>query len=171
MQLLIVRHADAGDAEEFAKTGQPDSMRPLSSKGRKQIRGAAKALLELVPDVSLIVTSPYVRAVETHEALRAVYGKKVESSTTDTLEPERSPDDFAQWLRSQKRGDVVAAVGHEPQLSTLVTWFMTGSDDSRVQLKKGGACLLDFEDQPAKDRATMRWLLTPKQLAAMTTEP
>lgn len=165
---MIVRHADAGDAEEFAKTGQPDSMRPLSSKGRKQIRLAAKALLKLVPDVSLIVTSPYVRAAETHDALLATYGKRVESASTDTLEPERSPDDFAKWLRSQKQADVVAAVGHEPHLSTLVTWFMTGSDDSRAQLKKGGACLLDFEDHAARDRATLRWLLTPKQLAAMT---
>ena len=170
MQLLIVRHADAGDAEEFAKTGQPDSMRPLSSKGRKQIRIAAKALLELVPDVSLIVTSPYVRAVETHDALCAVYGKKVDSASTDTLEPERSPDAFSKWLHPRDE-DVIAAVGHEPHLSTLVTWFMTGADESRVQLKKGGACLLDFEDQPAKDRATLRWLLTPKQLAAMTTAP
>ena len=169
MQLLIVRHADAGDAEEFAKTGSPDSMRPLSSKGRKQIRAAAKALLQLVPDVSLIATSPYVRAVETHAALRAVYGKEIDTATTDTLEPERSPDDFAKWIRRRPE-EVIAAVGHEPHLSTLVTWFMTGSDDSRVQLKKGGACLLDFEDHAARNRATLRWLLTPKQLAALTAE-
>lgn len=167
MQLLIVRHADAGDAEEFAKTGAPDSMRPLSRKGRKQIRTALKALLTLVPDVSLIATSPYVRAVETHDALRAAYGKAVASATTDTLEPERSPDAFAKWLRARHPEDVVAAVGHEPHLSTLVTWFMTGAEDSRVQLKKGGACLLDFDDQPARAGAVLRWLLTPKHLAAI----
>jgi phosphohistidine phosphatase len=169
MQLLIVRHADAGDAEEFAKTGAPDSMRPLSSKGRKQIRTAAKALLQLVPDVGLIATSPYLRAAETHDALRAVYGKSVESATTDTLEPERSPEAFAKWLRA-RREDVIAAVGHEPHLSTLVTWLMSGGDDSRIQLKKGGACLLDFEDRAAKDSATLRWLLTPKHLDALASE-
>lgn len=167
MQLLIVRHADAGDAEDFAKTGKPDSQRPLSAKGRKQIRTAAKALVDLVPDVSLIVTSPYVRAVETHDALCAAYGKKVRSATSETLEPERPPDAFARWLRDQKDADVAAAVGHEPHLSTLVTWLMTGSEDSRVQLKKGGACLLELDDGPQKDSATLRWLLTPKQLGGI----
>lgn len=170
MLLLIVRHADAGDAEAFVKTGAPDSMRPLSAKGRKQSRIAAQALRQLVPDVSLIATSPYVRAVETHDALRAVYGKKVESATTETLEPERSPEAFARWLASYKSAEVVAAVGHEPHLSALVTWLMTGSDESRVQLKKGGACLLDFENHAAKQRGTLRWLLTPKLLEAIADE-
>ena len=167
MQLLIVRHADAGDAEEFSKTGKPDSERPLSAKGRKQIRVAAKALVDLVPDVAVIVTSPYVRAVETHDALRAAYGKGVESATTETLEPERPPDAFARWLRDRAETEVIAAVGHEPHLGTLVTWLMTGSEDSRVQLKKGGACLLEFEDDPKKGNAMLRWLLTPRELDAI----
>ena len=41
---------------------------------------------------------------------------------------------------------------------------MTGSDDSRVELKKGGVCLLHFDDQPKKGTAVLRWLLTPSQL-------
>lgn len=167
MQLLIVRHADAGDAGEFAKTGRPDSERPLSAKGRKQIRVAAKALADLVPDVAVIVTSPYVRAVETHDVLRDVYGRTVDSATTETLEPERPPESFARWLGGRKEIEVVAAVGHEPHLSTLVTWLMTGSDDSRVQLKKGGACLLELDDTPKKGGAVLRWLLTPKHLGAL----
>ena len=40
MKLVIVRHADAGDKEEFAKTGEPDELRPLSDKGRKQMTSA-----------------------------------------------------------------------------------------------------------------------------------
>jgi hypothetical protein len=47
---------------------------------------------------------------------------------------------------------------------------MSGGDDSRIQLKKGGACLLDFEDRAAKDSATLRWLLTPKHLDALASE-
>ena len=167
---MIVRHADAGDAEAFAKTGQPDSLRPLSSKGRKQIRRAAKALADLVPDVSLIVTSPFVRAVETHDALCTAYGKKVESAHSDTLEPDRSPDAFTRWLRARQPPDVVAAVGHEPHLSTLVTWLLSGGNDSRIQLKKGGACLLEFDSEPRRGEGVLRWLLTPKHLDALASE-
>jgi phosphohistidine phosphatase len=58
----------------------------------------------------------------------------------------------------------VAIVGHEPHLSGLVTWLMTGQIDSRLELKKGAACLLRFERAPGEGEATLRWALTPSQL-------
>ena len=167
MELLIVRHADAGDVEEFAKTGQPDSLRPLSGKGRKQMRTAARALIDLVPKADVIVTSPLTRAVETSDLLAKVYGKRTERETTVTLEPEKTPEEFLQWLIAYRNVETAIAVGHEPHLSTLATWLMTGSADSRVQLKKGGACLVEFDGRPVKGEGTLRWLLTPKLLEAI----
>ena len=99
MELLIVRHADAGDREEFAKTGQPDHLRPLTKKGQKQMRVAAAALVQLVPRASIIVTSPYVRAVETQRIVSEAYGNTPRVETSDTLEPERPPADFAKAKR------------------------------------------------------------------------
>jgi len=159
-----VRHADAGDQEAFAKTGQPDHLRPLSSKGREQMRAAVSALTELVPSANLIVTSPYTRAVQTAEIVRKAYGDKIRAETTDTLEPERGPGEFESWLRSQADADVVIAVGHEPHLSTLATWLMTGSDESHIELKKGGACLLLFAQRVKRGAGTLRWLMGPKEL-------
>ena len=168
MELLIVRHADAGDREEFAKTGQPDHLRPLTKKGQKQMRVAAAALVQLVPRASIIVTSPYVRAVETQRIVSEAYGNTPRVETSDTLEPERPPADFAKWLRAQDAA-VVIAVGHEPQLSTAASWFM-GLGESRVELKKAGACLLEFDDQPMKGAGTLRWLMTSRQLKALSEE-
>lgn len=168
MQLLIVRHADAGDAEEFAKTGQPDSLRPLSAKGKRQMRTAARALIELVPDADVIVTSPLTRAVGTSDLLAKVYPKSTDRETTVTLEPEKTPEEFLQWIIAHEKVETAIAVGHEPHLSTLVTWLMTGSADSRIHLKKGGACLLEFDGPPVKGEGTLRWLLTPRQLAALS---
>lgn len=164
MQLVIVRHADAGDAEEFAKTGQPDSLRPLTRKGRRQARSTARALTALVPRVDLVVTSPYTRARETCDVLAEVYGEKVERGSTDTLEPDQPPDEFVRWMRERRDADVIAAVGHEPHLSTLATWLLASREDMHLRIKKAGACLIAFEDRPAKARGTLRWLLTPKQL-------
>jgi phosphohistidine phosphatase SixA len=58
----------------------------------------------------------------------------------------------------------VAVVGHEPHLGTLVTWLLTGVDEARVPLKKGGACLLAFASLPRKGGATLQWALTPALL-------
>ena len=43
---------------------------------------------------------------------------------------------------------VVAIVGHEPQLGRLVTYLIGGVERSGVELKKGGACLIEFEGHP-----------------------
>ena len=68
------------------------------------------------------------------------------------------------WLQQHGTVDLVAIVGHEPHLGILVTWLMAGLNASRVALKKGSACLLEFPDTVAGGSATLLWLLTPSQL-------
>ena len=166
MELLIVRHADAGDSEEFARTGKPDHLRPLSQKGQKQMRAAAAALAQLVPRASIIATSPFTRALETARIVSAAYDETSRSETTDALEPERPPADFAKWLSAQD-APVVIAVGHEPQLGTMASWFIAGVAESFLELKKGGACLLQFDDRPVKGGAILEWLMTARQLKSL----
>ena len=168
MKLVIVRHADAGDAEEFAKTGKPDALRPLSEKGRKQIEDAAIGLRALVPKCDLLVTSPYTRAVQTARMVEVVYDAALEQ--TSTLEPETAPDDFVQWLREHGDHNVVMAFGHEPHVGELSTWLMTGATESRVEFKKGGACLFEFDGAVKKGAGVLRWLMGPKELAAVGKE-
>lgn len=163
---MIVRHADAGDREQWEKSGRPDEQRPLSEKGIERMRAAAKGLVELVPEVDLIVTSPYVRAAQTAEIVFACYGGKPEQETSKALEPEEEPERFVTWLRGRKE-ETVVAVGHEPHLSTLATWLMCGDASSRIELKKGAACLLDFDGQPRKGSGVLQWLMAPKQLARL----
>lgn len=166
MKLLLVRHADAGDRDEFAKSGEPDHLRPLSEKGREQMRSGVLGLQKLVPSADLIVTSPYTRAAQTAKIVGDAYGN-VAREETSTLEPEVSPADFETWLKTQGEREVVVAVGHEPHLGNLATWLMCGAEDSRVEMKKGGACLLVFDKRPKKGTGTLRWLMGPKELGAL----
>lgn len=165
MQLLVVRHADAGDSDEFARTGRPDSERPLSPKGHDQLRLVAPALRRLVPTVDCIVTSPFVRAVETAEALRREYSARP-LLQTPTLEPDVRPRAFEKYLR-QSEGDVVVCVGHEPHLSSLAAWLTSGLEAGSMTLKKCGACLLTFDGRPRKGEGSLRWLFGPKELASL----
>ena len=166
MKLVLVRHGDAGDANEFAQTGQPDHLRPLSDKGREQMRAVAEGLLKLVPKCDVVATSPYTRAMQTTEIVLAAY-ERSDAETTSVLEPEAQPSAFEVWIEEHSSAHVVIVVGHEPHLGLLATWLMTGSGRSRVEFKKGGACLLAFDGVATQDRGILQWLMGPKELAAV----
>ena len=162
MKLLLIRHAIAEESEEFAKTGKDDRLRPLTDEGRKKMKQAAKGLKVICPDIDLLATSPLTRAAQTGAIVDSVYGglKEVE---IEELAPEATSNDFLRWLRKQKV-ETLAAVGHEPSLSLILSWLLTGTERRIFAFRKGGACLLEFPDEVAAGTATLLWALTPTQL-------
>jgi phosphohistidine phosphatase len=166
MDLLIVRHGVAEDKEAFAKTGKSDDERPLTDKGRKKMKRASRGLCTLVPQIGLLVASPLTRARETAAYIAGVYDIDV-SEVAEVLRPDSSFDAFVEWLRPRATKSPVCIVGHEPHLSGLATWLMSGAKESRMELTKGGACLLTLDGAPKKGGATLSWLLTSKQLETL----
>ena len=166
MHLLVIRHAIAEDRDVFGRTGHDDDTRPLTDEGRKKMARGAMGLRALVPALDLIATSPLVRAQQTAAIVASAYGTSV-GETTSTLEPDAPLAAFVKWATTQDARDVMAIVGHEPHLSALVTWLLTGLDDSRVVLKKGGACLLEFAERPRRACGVLHWLQTPSGLRLM----
>jgi phosphohistidine phosphatase len=165
MRLVIVRHADAGEAEQFARTKKPDSLRPLSAVGRQTMQSVALGLRKLVPQIERVVTSPFTRAAQTASILCAAYDIAGSPLATPALEPEKPPAEFEAWLAQQSDAKVIAAVGHDPHVGTLATWFMTGVAKPGLHLEKGGACLLEFEGAVRGGEAVLQWLNTAEQLA------
>jgi phosphohistidine phosphatase len=159
MEVLIVRHAIAGDREQW--TGS-DHERPVTAEGRERMAENAAGLRAVAPALDLIATSPLVRAVQTAEVLSDAYGE-VEIVTVPALSPGGARDDLRAWL-ARRREERVALVGHEPDLGELVAWFVFGEPQPAVPLKKGGACQVRFEDAPAPGRGELKWLLPPKIL-------
>lgn len=165
MQLLIVRHADAGDRETFARTGRPDSERPLSEKGKTQMRSATGILVRLVPAVDVIISSPYARARQTADILRKGWSAPA-LEESETLEPDARPGAFGKLLAARAE-DSIVCVGHEPHLSSLVAWLTTGESQGFLDVKKGGACLVTFDGTPGRGEGALRWLFGPRELAAL----
>jgi phosphohistidine phosphatase len=162
-KILILRHGVAEDREKVARTGGADGGRALTPEGRKRIKRCVDGLHHLVPQVSLIATSPVLRALQTAEILARQY-KKAPLVETESLVPGGSGSDLLDWLREQASDDTLALVGHEPDLGHWVSWVLTGSDRPFMQLGKGGACLIEFSNQPVPGRAQLHWLLPPRQL-------
>jgi phosphohistidine phosphatase len=163
MKLLLIRHAIAEEREDFARTGKDDRLRPLTDEGRKKMKQAARGLRKIVPGIDLLATSPLIRAAQTGAIVDSVYGglKEVE---IDELSPEATANDFLRWLRKQQKAECIAAVGHEPSISLLLSWLLTGNERRIFAFRKGGACLLDFPDEVGAGTATLVWALTPGQL-------
>jgi phosphohistidine phosphatase SixA len=70
---VLVRHASAGSRSDW---NEDDKLRPLDPRGHEQ----ADALVELLRpfDVHRVVSSPYVRCVQTVEPVAAALGVEVE---------------------------------------------------------------------------------------------
>jgi phosphohistidine phosphatase len=163
MQLLVIRHGIAEDRDAFAATGEDDAQRPLTKRGEGKMKAVAAGLRHVVGTLDTLAASSLVRAQQTAEIVAESYGD-MPVETVKALSPDSEPRALLGWLRQRGAADVVAIVGHEPHLGILVTWLMTGQVASRVTLRKGGACLLDFSAHVASDAGTLQWALTPSQL-------
>lgn len=162
MKLLIIRHGPAGDRAAWEAEGRDDRLRPLTPDGKKEVRRVAKGLATLVPKIDLLATSPLVRAAQTAEIVADHSGCK--SVTLEPLAPGNDPAKTVHWLSEQRSTQTVALVGHEPDLSTLVCYLLTGNRAAFIELKKSGACLLEVNDPPKPGDATLGWLLPPRVL-------
>src|SRR5205814_1390031 len=159
MQLLVIRH---GTAEDVASGGD-DARRALTKGGEKEMKTIAGALAMLVESLDVIAASSLLRAQQTAKIVAKAYDD-LSVQTVDALAPGGEPPALVEWLNQHPSAEAVAVVGHQPDLGTLVTWLMTGAGNSRVELKKGGAALLEFSSRVSAGSGTLRWLLTGSQL-------
>lgn len=163
MRLLFIRHAIAAERDEWAKSGQPDSDRPLTDRGRERMRRSARGLARLLPRPDLIATSPYLRAAETAAIVAKAFGGP-EPVALAALVPGMEFADLVTWLRSLQATGIVALVGHEPHLSGALCYFLTGRREGFFEFKKGGAALVQLADPPTPAVARLLWVLEPGQL-------
>jgi phosphohistidine phosphatase len=166
MEIYLLRH---GLAVERGTPGfEDDAQRPLTPKGKKQLRRAGQAMAELELDFEVILTSPFRRARETAEivarALKA--GKRLKLCAA--LAADRKPAALIRFLEKLKPApDRILLVGHEPFLSELMSRLLTGGPGLAVDFPKAGLCKLNLKRWGAGPCARLAWLLTPQQMKKM----
>lgn len=164
-RLLLVRHAIAEERHDFARTGRDDGERPLTDKGRRRMRLAARGIHEQVDSIDLLTTSPLIRAVQTAEILTEEFGGSA-AEEVDVLATGPA-DAFLSWYRTVAGIGLVTVVGHEPYLGRWASWLLAGPTADFLVFKKGGACLLEFPGAIDPGRAVLHWHLAPSQLRAL----
>ena len=133
MQLLLIRHAIAED-------GSPDYQRALSPRGRRRFEQEVKGLERMGVTLDRGYSSPLVRAAQTAELLAPLGGGKVIG--TDLLA--RPPGPRLNQLILANEGERVAAVGHEPWISSWLALLLepAGGLAHQLPFKKGAVAWL-----------------------------
>ena len=140
MPILLIRHANAGARSEWVGD---DRLRPLSRKGARQAASLAKRLAKWKPD--RILSSPYVRCVETVEPLAERVGVKVD--TTEELS-EGSVAEAVALVRAHANDSTVAMCTHGDIVPEVL---ITLADEDHLDLgpsprqPKGSVWILEGE--------------------------
>ncbi|MEO8706615.1 MAG: histidine phosphatase family protein [Kofleriaceae bacterium] len=141
MHLFVIRHAIAEDAEP----GQDDASRELTEDGTKKMKKAVRGLRELGVTFQRVLSSPWIRAMQTADLLRPLCDERP-IATALLITPPRA-ELLAQIAEV---GEDTAVVGHEPWLSELIAWLAFG--DTRhgdaLELKKGSVTWLEGSAVP-----------------------
>ncbi len=149
MKLYLLRHGKA----DWPNWDKPDDERPLTRKGKKEMRSVAKLLRKLEVDSAVILSSLLPRALETAEIVGKCLGVP--------LQQERALGkgfNAAKLRDILKRNEVdeLMLVGHEPDFSGVIRAVMGGD----VKLAKGGVARIDIDQ--GEDHGRLIWLLSPK---------
>ena len=161
IKLVLFRHAHAGSrAKYMLAEGRADRFRPLSSKGKREMKAVLRNLKESLYEIDLILTSPYTRAKQTARILQKQFGEARYLEVKE-LQPFVSAKSTMSHLRKINRLSVVALVGHEPHLSRLLSFILTGATHTDFDIKKSGFAIVEFADKIEVKQARLMCLVQP----------
>lgn len=166
MDLYFLRHGIA--VEPGAEGVKRDSDRPLTDEGRRKLREVARAMRALELDFDVILTSPYVRARQTAELVAEHLQPARRLGLCEALASGGSPGAVLASVAALKPVPRrLLLVGHEPDLSGLISWLLTGATALPVEMKKAGLCKVSAAFPPRPRGGTLEWLLTPRLMRTM----
>lgn len=158
MELYLLRH---GIAEDRAPTGR-DADRRLTEEGRDKLRRVLRRAASAGVEPSLIISSPYKRALETAEIAAAELRYHSEILRSGSLTPDSSPPSVWSDLRDHRDQPSILLAGHEPLFSSAVAWLL-GSTNQMVDFRKAALVRIDVHSfGPGAPQGILQWMLTPK---------
>lgn len=150
MEIYLLRHGIAGD-------GYPDSDRALTAEGKEKLR---KVLKRSGAKPTLIVSSPFRRALETAEIAAEVLEYSGDIERSDAITPEGSAESVWDEIRVHKSEGAILFASHEPLMSATVA-FLLGAPGLYVDMKKAALVRIDVDRFGPRPAGVLKWMLTP----------
>jgi phosphohistidine phosphatase len=153
MNIYLIRHGDA----EKASTQKKDSERKLTPDGEQKIKTAAEGWKLLIPNLSHIISSPLIRAMQTAEIVAKVFDFKGKIITDKRLISGAKTEDLID-IAVEIMGQDMAFVGHEPDFSEHVSRLISSSD-VKIDFKKGMIAKISFDGKVKMSRGVLEFLI------------
>jgi phosphohistidine phosphatase len=163
--LYLVRHAIA---EQYDPGRWPDDAeRPLTDRGVRRFRRAARGLRALAPEVDALLSSRYARAWTTAELLAEHSGWPA-PDPLEALTPGHRPPEVLAALEGFAAAATVALVGHNPDLPALASYLLTGAPGAlEIEWRRGAVAALDSAGAAGPGAFALRSMLPPRALRRM----
>jgi phosphohistidine phosphatase len=149
IRVYFLRHGEA----DWPKWEGDDDDRPLTERGRKEMRKVARFLDALDLSLDDILTSPLPRAQQTAEIVAERF--KLHAREEDALAKNFDVPALKQIVRKYSVENLMI-VGHEPNFTEVIS----GVTGATLKLSKGGVALVELDDEKMKGR--LLWLFPPK---------
>ena len=149
MKICFLRHGEA----DWPDWDKPDDERPLTDRGRREMKRVAKLLDRLEFSADAILTSPLPRASQTAEI--GAERLKIKCCEDKLLAPGFYRPDLERLLKKYPEESLMI-VGHEPDFSEVIA-ELTGAS---LKLSKAGIALVDLNRSSRGGR--LLWLIPPK---------
>jgi phosphohistidine phosphatase len=156
MHLWLVRHAAAVEQDEF---DGPDADRALTDKGRRRFEEFCDWIAGQTAMPQAVISSSLLRATQTAALLLKAAGLKRSAAISSELLAPGAELPLLLDFVIQHPVEVVAVVGHEPDMSRHLSQLVGGGD---FAFGKGFIAAVEFESDPRIGAGRLRWFCGPK---------
>lgn len=150
-----MRHGEA----ENIKPGLKDSERKLTAAGTQNLERMLQAMTHAIPQFDHLLTSPFIRAVQTTERVKFFSQSKWEILVEDKLRSGEEFNGIIPLLNSLK-GQNIFLCGHEPDISEFCSSLISTSY-ALLLFKPGTIAKISFEGKVREAAGTLQFLVNP----------
>ncbi len=156
MNLYLVRHGHAENVSIVKK----DFDRLLTSKGKEQIRKAASGWKTLIPSINIILTSPFLRALESAKIIAELIVYEKEIVVDNNLAPGCKTNQLIEIVNALDAENILA-VGHEPDISNHISNLISHTQVF-VDIRRAAIAKLTFANKALFSKGTLEFLIPPE---------
>ncbi len=120
MRVFLIRH---GDADAEIPEGLGDEARALTAKARQAIFNHFAGLADRMPHLTLVLTSPLVRTVQTAQILSISQKLEGPLRAHKALLPDM-PVGALEPILSEQAGESLVLVGHQPTMGAMAAHLL-----------------------------------------------
>ncbi|MBI3548370.1 MAG: histidine phosphatase family protein [Elusimicrobia bacterium] len=152
MIIYVMRHGHSPSVTEAGVLS--DAERPLSDRGKADVRRMVRQLLEKGGSPSAVFTSPLTRAMETAAVAAEVLRLKDPPRVYAPLSNQISGAELFLAFRKDFKGAQALIVGHQPQVGDMISAVTA----KRVDFKPAGIAAIDAK---GASQAGLLWSINP----------